>query len=75
MSYNRIEDLEVYMLAENLSNEIWDITTTWDFFAKDTIRNKFAGLQIQLVQILPKVMVVFISRKIRTFVTTAEILF
>ncbi|RZK65645.1 MAG: four helix bundle protein [Pedobacter sp.] len=37
MSYNRIEDLEVYMLAENLSNEIWDITTTWDFFAKDTI--------------------------------------
>ncbi|KQR71344.1 four helix bundle protein [Pedobacter sp. Leaf176] len=37
MSYNRIEDLEVYMLAEDLSNEIWDITTQWDFFAKDTV--------------------------------------
>ncbi|MDN3585226.1 four helix bundle protein [Pedobacter aquatilis] len=37
MSYNRIEDLEVYLLAEDLSNEIWDITTKWDFFAKDTI--------------------------------------
>ncbi|MCZ4222226.1 four helix bundle protein [Pedobacter rhodius] len=37
MSYNRIEDLEVYMLAEDLSNEIWDITTKWDFFAKDTV--------------------------------------
>jgi len=37
MSYNRIEDLEVYLLAEDLSNEIWDITTKWDFFAKDTV--------------------------------------
>ncbi len=37
MSYNRIEDLEVYMLAEEFSNEIWDLTTKWDFFAKDTV--------------------------------------
>ncbi|WP_316830051.1 four helix bundle protein [Pedobacter aquatilis] len=37
MSYNRIEDLEVYILAEDLSNEIWDITNKWDFFAKDTV--------------------------------------
>jgi four helix bundle protein len=37
MSYYKIEDLEVYMLAEDLSNEIWDITTKWDFFAKDTV--------------------------------------
>lgn len=37
MSYNRIEDLEVYLLAEELSDEIWNIVLTWDFFAKDTI--------------------------------------
>ncbi|GGH00901.1 four helix bundle protein [Pedobacter zeae] len=37
MSYNKLEDLEVYLLAEDLSNEIWDITTTWDLFSKDTI--------------------------------------
>ncbi|MFD0940834.1 four helix bundle protein [Pedobacter boryungensis] len=37
MSYNRIEDLEVYMLAEAFSNEIWDIIVKWDYFAKDTV--------------------------------------
>jgi len=37
MSYNRIEDLEVYKIAEDLSNEIWDITSQLDFFAKDTV--------------------------------------
>ncbi|TKC10787.1 four helix bundle protein [Pedobacter polaris] len=37
MSYNRIEDLEVYLLAEDFANEIWDIVVQWDFFAKDTV--------------------------------------
>lgn len=37
MSYNKIEDLEVYMLAEEFSNEVWDIVVKWDFFAKDTV--------------------------------------
>lgn len=37
MSYNRIEDLEVYVLSEELSDEIWNIVLTWDFFAKDTV--------------------------------------
>ena len=37
MSYNRIEELEVYILSEELSDEIWNIVVTWDFFAKDTI--------------------------------------
>ena len=32
MSYNKIEDLEVYMLAEDFANEIWDIVIKWDFF-------------------------------------------
>lgn len=33
MSHNRIEELDVYILAEEISDEIWTI----DFFAKDTI--------------------------------------
>ncbi|RZK51111.1 MAG: four helix bundle protein [Pedobacter sp.] len=37
MSYNRIEDLEVYMLAEEFSNEVWDVLNKWDYFAKDTV--------------------------------------
>jgi len=30
-------DLEVYQLAEELSDEIWTIVVNWDFFAKDTV--------------------------------------
>ncbi|SOD14667.1 four helix bundle protein [Pedobacter xixiisoli] len=37
MSHNRIEELEVYVLAEEISDEIWNIVLNWDFFAKDTI--------------------------------------
>ena len=34
---NRIEDLEIYTLAEKLADEIWDIIATWEYFAKDTV--------------------------------------
>lgn len=37
MSYNKIENLEVYLLAEDFANEIWDIVLKWDFFTKDTV--------------------------------------
>ena len=37
MSYNKIEELEVYMLAEAFSNEIWDIIVDWNIFARDTL--------------------------------------
>lgn len=32
-----LEKLEVYNIAEKLSDEIWDIVTNWDYFKKDTI--------------------------------------
>lgn len=32
-----LEKLEVYQIAENLGDEIWDIVIKWDFFVKDTI--------------------------------------
>lgn len=37
MAYQKIEDLEVYALAENFSNEVWEIIINWYYFAKDTI--------------------------------------
>jgi four helix bundle protein len=37
MSYYSLEDLEVYQLAESFSDEIWEIVSTWEHFAKDTV--------------------------------------
>ena len=34
---NRLEDLELYQLAESFSDEIWLIVLKWDYFAKDTL--------------------------------------
>jgi four helix bundle protein len=34
---NRLEDLELYKLAEAFSDEIWFVVLEWDYFAKDTL--------------------------------------
>ena len=34
---NRIEDLEIFTLADNFSNKIWGLVLEWDYFTKDTI--------------------------------------
>src|ERR1700748_1543806 len=34
---NRIEDLEVYNLADSFSDEIWFNVAGWDYFAKDAV--------------------------------------
>ncbi|GAA4201083.1 four helix bundle protein [Pedobacter jeongneungensis] len=36
MSY-KLEDLEVYILSELISDKIWNIVLAWDYFAKDTL--------------------------------------
>lgn len=33
----RFQELQVYQLAEQISNEVWFIVLSWDFFAKDTV--------------------------------------
>ena len=33
----RLEDLEVYRLAEQLSDYVWDVVSAWDGFAKRTV--------------------------------------
>ena len=32
-----VEDLDIYQMAEDLSDRIWEICIKWDYFAKDTI--------------------------------------
>lgn len=36
MNY-KLEDLEIYNLAEIISDKIWNIVINWEYFAKDTI--------------------------------------
>jgi len=33
----KVEDLEIYQMAEDLSDKIWNICVRFDYFAKDTI--------------------------------------
>ena len=33
----KVEDLEIYQMAEDLSDRIWNICIKWDYFTKDTI--------------------------------------
>jgi four helix bundle protein len=37
MGFVRFQDLEVYKLAEELADTIWDIARKWDVFARDTV--------------------------------------
>jgi len=33
----RVEDLDIYRMAEELSDIVWDICIRWDYFSKNTI--------------------------------------
>ena len=37
MSESKFEDLEIYQLAEKLSDLIWNIVLKWDSFQRNTI--------------------------------------
>ena len=39
--YLKLNDLNVYKIAFNLSNYIWDIVIKWNFFARDTVGKQF----------------------------------
>jgi four helix bundle protein len=34
---NRLEDLEIYQLAQSFSDEVWSVVLEWDYFAKVTV--------------------------------------
>lgn len=33
----RVEDLDIYQMAEELADIVWNICIEWDYFAKDTV--------------------------------------
>ena len=33
----KVEDLDIYQMAEELADKVWNICIEWDYFAKDTI--------------------------------------
>ncbi|MCF8227728.1 MAG: four helix bundle protein [Bacteroidales bacterium] len=37
----KLNDIDAYKHAFQLSNEVWDIVLNWDYFAKDTIGKQF----------------------------------
>jgi four helix bundle protein len=37
MKTRGFEELRVYQMSERLSDSVWDIVMTWDYFAKDTV--------------------------------------
>jgi len=39
--YLTLNDLDSYRIALELSNYVWNIVITWDFFAKDTVGKQF----------------------------------
>jgi len=36
----KLSDIEVYRLAENLSNTVWNIVKKWEYFERNTIGNQ-----------------------------------
>src|SRR5437867_9791758 len=42
MASTNFENLRVYQIAEQLSDEIWKIVMRWDNFAKDTVGKQLA---------------------------------
>lgn len=39
--YLQLNDLSAYKMAFALSNLVWDIVISWDYFAKDTVGKQF----------------------------------
>ena len=33
----KVKDLEIYQMAEDLSDKIWDICLGWDYYKRDTV--------------------------------------
>jgi four helix bundle protein len=39
--YLKLNDIDAYKIAFNLSNYVWEVVIKWDFFAKDTVGKQF----------------------------------
>ncbi len=39
--YLQLNDIDCYKIAFNLSNYVWNLVITWDYFPKDTVGKQF----------------------------------
>jgi len=39
--YLQLQDIDAYVIAYQLSNDVWNIVLQWNYFAKDTIGKQF----------------------------------
>ncbi len=37
MERTNFEKLQVYQLSEKIADSVWNIVTTWNYFARDTV--------------------------------------
>jgi len=41
--YFKLNDIEAYKVAFNLSNYVWDVVNNWDYFSKETVGKQFVN--------------------------------
>ncbi len=37
MGYDRVEDLRIFQIAEDIADKVWNIVIKWHYFEKDTV--------------------------------------
>lgn len=53
MDKSNFENLQVFQLAENLSDRIWHIVIEWSYFEKDTLGKQIIRAADDMPTILP----------------------
>jgi hypothetical protein len=70
---NRLEDLELYKLAESFSDDIWFIVLEWDHFAKDTLGKQLVRAADSIGATSQKVSAGIILKRIKISVILAGV--
>lgn len=70
----RLEELEVYKVAMEIGEIVWNIISKWDYFEKKTLGAQFANAPIQLRSISVRGMDAFTTKRIKIFATIAGVL-
>lgn len=68
-----LEKLEVYNIAENFSDDIWNIVIAWKNFEKDTIGKQLVRSADSISAILLKDMAGIFIKKVNNFISMPEV--
>ncbi|MCF0056487.1 four helix bundle protein [Dyadobacter sp. CY356] len=60
----KLEELHIYQVAMALGEDVWKLADAWSYFIKDTIGKQLVRSADSVAQILRKVMVGIITKKI-----------